>query len=54
MNKTLKNKAQTRKTTSKIVQRDEQNKKIHFSATHQLKDVFKSCNTAFADFLSRM
>lgn len=46
MNKTLKNKAQTRKTTSQIVQRDEQNKKIHFSATHQLKDVFKSCNTA--------
>lgn len=46
MNKTLKNKVQTRKTTSQIVQRDEQNKKIHFAATHQLKDVFKSCNTA--------
>lgn len=46
MNKTLRNKVQTRKTTSQIVQRDEQNKKIHFAATHQLKDVFKSCNTA--------
>ena len=29
MNKTLKNKAQTRKTTSKIVQRDEQNKNYY-------------------------
>lgn len=41
MNKTLKNKVQTRKTTSQIVQRDEQNKKIHFAAT-PLSAVFLS------------
>ena len=54
MNKTLKNKVQTRKTTSQIVQRDEQNKKIHFLQHISLRMCLKAATPLFADFLSRM
>lgn len=45
MNKTL-NKVQTRKTASQFVQRDEQNKRIHFAATHSIKEVLKNSHSA--------
>lgn len=45
MNKTL-NKVQTRKTASQFVQRDEQNKRIHFVATHSIKEVLKNSHSA--------
>ena len=42
----IRNKDQVRQVTERAVQRDEQNKRIHFAATHQLKENFKHLNTS--------
>ncbi len=41
-----KNIVQTRQVTERSVQREEQNKRIHFAATHPLKEIFKSLGTS--------
>lgn len=45
MNQNTTSKMQTRKMAAKSVQRDELNRRIHFSATHPIKEVLKSLNT---------
>ena len=39
------NRAQTRQLTEKMVRRDEQDRRIHFAATHPIKETLKSLNT---------
>lgn len=45
MNQKTNNRAQTRQMTEKMVRRDEQDRRIHFAATHSIKETLKSLNT---------
>lgn len=45
MNQKTINRAQTRQMTEKMVRRDEQDRRIHFAATHSIKETLKSLNT---------
>lgn len=45
MNQREKNRMQVRKVTERAVQRDEQNNRIHFAATHQIKENMKNLGT---------
>ncbi len=46
MTQNEKKRVQVRQVTERVVQRDEQNKRIHFAATHQLKENFKQLGTS--------
>lgn len=45
MNQKTNNRARTRQMTEKMVRRDEQDRRIHFAATHSIKETLKSLNT---------
>lgn len=45
MNQKTNNRAQTRQMTEKMVRREEQDRRIHFAATHSIKETLKSLNT---------
>lgn len=46
MNQITKNRTQVHKAAAKAVQRDEQNRRIQFAATHPIKEVLKPLNTS--------
>ena len=46
MTQNEKTRVQVRQVAERAVQRDEQNKRIHFAATHQLKENFKQLGTS--------
>ena len=50
--KKLNNRQQIRMVAEKAVRRDEQNRRIHYAATHPIKEVLKDLNTSLlGDFL---
>lgn len=52
MTQNEKKRVQVRQVVERTVQRDEQNKRIHFAATHQLKDNFETIGTRYSGLSS--